>query len=73
MANSVVKVTDVKNEQTNDSLVLFIGEDGTVTPDQDTVETFLSEYCICDISTIAKCHVCCRAKKWPYKYTDNES
>lgn len=43
MANSIVKVTDVKNEQTNDSLVLFIGEDGIVTPDQDTVETFLSK------------------------------
>lgn len=46
MANSVVKVTDIKDDQLADSLILFVGEDGTVTPDQETVETFLSKYSI---------------------------
>lgn len=41
MANSVVKVSDIK-DQLSDSLFLLVGEDGTVTPDQDTVETYLS-------------------------------
>ncbi|CAH0557349.1 unnamed protein product [Brassicogethes aeneus] len=39
MANSVVKVTDA---MLNDSLLLLVGEDGTVTPDRETVETYLS-------------------------------
>lgn len=43
MAHSVVKVTDIKDDELNDSLLLLVGEDGTVTPDQDTVETFLSK------------------------------
>lgn len=43
MAHSVVKVTDIKDDDLNDSLLLLVGEDGTVTPDQDTVETFLSK------------------------------
>ncbi|XP_060518841.1 uncharacterized protein LOC132697387 isoform X2 [Cylas formicarius] len=41
MANSVVKVTDVKDD-INDSLLLLVGEDGTVMPDKETVEMFLS-------------------------------
>lgn len=44
MANSVVKVSDIKDDQLSDSLILLVGEDGTVTPDQETVETFLSKY-----------------------------
>lgn len=44
MANSVVKVTDIKDDQLSDSLILLVGEDGTVTPDQETVETYLSKY-----------------------------
>ncbi|KAJ8975229.1 hypothetical protein NQ317_014658 [Molorchus minor] len=43
MAHSVVKVTDIKDDELNDSLLLLVGEDGTVTPDQDTVETFLKQ------------------------------
>ncbi|XP_018574106.1 death-inducer obliterator 1-like isoform X2 [Anoplophora glabripennis] len=43
MAHSVVKVTDIKDDDLNDSLLLLVGEDGTVTPDQDTVETFLKQ------------------------------
>lgn len=39
MANSVVKVTD---DALNDSLFLLVGEDGTVTPDRKSVESFLS-------------------------------
>ncbi|CAG9824961.1 unnamed protein product [Phaedon cochleariae] len=44
MANSVVKVTDIRDDEldnVNNSLLLLVGEDGTVTPDQETVETFL--------------------------------
>lgn len=41
MSNSVVKVTDPHK---NDSLILVVGEDGTVTPDKDTVESYLSKY-----------------------------
>lgn len=44
MANSVVKVSDIKDDQLSDSLFLLVGEDGTVAPDQDTVETYLSKY-----------------------------
>lgn len=44
MANSVVKVTDIKDDQLSDSLFLLVGEDGTVTPNQDTVETYLSKF-----------------------------
>lgn len=40
MSNSVVKVTD---PTLNDSLFLLVGEDGTVTPDRQTVESFLSK------------------------------
>lgn len=40
MSNSVVKVTD---EALNDSLLLLVGEDGTVTPDKETVTTYLSK------------------------------
>ncbi|KAL3281806.1 hypothetical protein HHI36_005007 [Cryptolaemus montrouzieri] len=39
MANSVVTVTDA---MLNDSLLLLVGEDGTVTPDRETVETYLN-------------------------------
>lgn len=41
MANSIVTVTD---SMLNDSLLLLVGEDGTVTPDKETVETYLSKY-----------------------------
>lgn len=41
MSNSVVKVTE---SSLNDSLFLLVGEDGTVTPDRKTVESFLSKY-----------------------------
>lgn len=40
MAHSVVKVTDA---MLNDSLLLLVGEDGTVTPDRETVESYLSK------------------------------
>lgn len=40
MSNSVVKVTETP---INDSLILVIGEDGTVTPDKETVEAYLSK------------------------------
>ncbi|XP_057670798.1 uncharacterized protein LOC130902588 isoform X2 [Diorhabda carinulata] len=43
MANTVVKVSDIKDEELDDSLLLLVGEDGTVTPDQDTVETYLKQ------------------------------
>lgn len=43
MANSVVKVTDMKDDHLSESLVLLIGADGTVTPDQKTVESYLSK------------------------------
>ncbi|XP_050497701.1 death-inducer obliterator 1 isoform X2 [Diabrotica virgifera virgifera] len=43
MANSVVKVTDLRDEEINDSLMLLVGVDGTVTPDQETVETYLRQ------------------------------
>ncbi|KAG5896282.1 hypothetical protein JTB14_033575 [Gonioctena quinquepunctata] len=43
MAHSVVRVTDIKDEELDNSLLLLVGEDGTVTPDQDTVETFLKQ------------------------------
>lgn len=39
MANTVVKVTDA---MLNDSLLLLVGEDGTVTPDRDTVDKYLN-------------------------------
>ncbi|XP_044750195.1 death-inducer obliterator 1 isoform X2 [Coccinella septempunctata] len=39
MAHSVVKVTDA---MLNDSLLLLVGEDGTVTPDRETVENYLN-------------------------------
>lgn len=56
MANSVVKVTDIKDDPLNDSLILLVGEDGTVTPDQDTVESYLSKDGCFDRSTInSKC------------------
>ncbi|XP_066147349.1 death-inducer obliterator 1 isoform X2 [Euwallacea fornicatus] len=42
MANSVVKVTDVTDDSISDSLLLLIGKDGTVTPDKQTVENYLS-------------------------------
>lgn len=41
MSNSVVTVTE---PDVNDSLILVVGEDGTITPDKETVETYLSEY-----------------------------
>lgn len=40
MSNSVVKVSD---EALNDSLLLLVGEDGTVMPDKDTVTSYLSK------------------------------
>ncbi|XP_074031171.1 uncharacterized protein isoform X2 [Leptinotarsa decemlineata] len=43
MSNSVVRVTDIKDDELDNSLLLLVGEDGTVTPDQDTVETFLKQ------------------------------
>ncbi|XP_030765439.1 death-inducer obliterator 1 isoform X2 [Sitophilus oryzae] len=42
MANSIVKVTDVADDMINDSLLLLVNEDGTVTPDRRTVEDYLS-------------------------------
>ncbi|RZC42273.1 death-inducer obliterator 1 [Asbolus verrucosus] len=39
MSNSVVKVTD---SMLNDSLLLLVGEDGTVTPNKDVVEAYLN-------------------------------
>ncbi|KAL1497120.1 hypothetical protein ABEB36_008130 [Hypothenemus hampei] len=42
MANSVVKVTDITEDTINDSLLLLVGEDGTVTPDRQTVDKYLS-------------------------------
>jgi hypothetical protein len=39
MSNSVVKVTD---STLNDSLLLLVGEDGTVTPSKDVVEAYLT-------------------------------
>lgn len=44
MANSVVKVTDATNDAISDSLLLLVGEDGTVTPDRQTVDKYLSKY-----------------------------
>lgn len=41
MANSVVKVTDATNDAISDSLLLLVGEDGTVTPDRQTVDKYL--------------------------------
>lgn len=41
MSNSVVKVTESVDD---DSLYLFVGEDGTVTPDKESVEQFLSKF-----------------------------
>ncbi|CAG9854881.1 unnamed protein product [Phyllotreta striolata] len=43
MANSVVNVSDIKDEEADDGLLLLVGEDGTVTPDQDTVENYLRQ------------------------------
>lgn len=40
MSNSVVKVTD---STLSDSLFLLVGEDGTVTPSKDVVESYLSK------------------------------
>lgn len=53
MAHSVVKVTDIKDDELNDSLLLLVGEDGTVAPDQDTVETFLSKISQMSLLTIS--------------------
>ncbi|XP_063913585.1 death-inducer obliterator 1-like isoform X1 [Zophobas morio] len=39
MSNSVVKVTDATED---DSLLLLVGEDGTVTPSKDIVEAYLN-------------------------------
>jgi len=44
MANSVVKVTDATNDAISDSLLLLVGEDGTVTPDRQTVDKYLSKW-----------------------------
>lgn len=41
MSHSVVKVTENKP---TDSLLLVVSEDGTVTPDKETVESYLSKY-----------------------------
>lgn len=41
MSHSVVKVTESIDD---DSLYLLVGEDGTVTPDKETVEQYLSKY-----------------------------
>lgn len=43
MANSVIKVQDIKDDF-DDNLFLLMDSDGTVTPDQDTVETYLSKF-----------------------------
>lgn len=43
MSHSVVKVTESVD---SDGLYLLVGEDGTVTPDRETVEEYLSEYYI---------------------------
>ncbi|XP_050307605.1 death-inducer obliterator 1 isoform X2 [Anthonomus grandis grandis] len=43
MANSIVKVTDVNDDMISDSLLLLVGEDGTVTPDKKTVENYLKK------------------------------
>nr|CAH7749400.1 unnamed protein product [Callosobruchus chinensis] len=43
MANSVVKVSDIKDDGLDDNLFLLVGEDGTVAPDQDTVENYLKQ------------------------------
>nr|CAI5865175.1 unnamed protein product [Callosobruchus analis] len=43
MANSVVKVSDIKDDELDDNLFLLVGEDGTVAPDQDTVENYLKQ------------------------------
>lgn len=40
MSNSVVTVTEL---QVNDSLILVVGGDGSVIPDKDTVQTYLSK------------------------------
>lgn len=40
MSHSVVKVTESAED---DSLYLLVGEDGSVTPDKDTVQQYLSE------------------------------
>lgn len=41
MAHSVVKVTD---DDLSDRLLLVVDPDGTVTPDKETVQTYLSKY-----------------------------
>lgn len=46
MSNSVVRVTESAN---TDSLYLLVGEDGTVTPDRQTVESFLSKFFYCPL------------------------
>lgn len=51
MSNSVVKVTD---SALTDSLFLLVGEDGTVTPDRKTVETFLSKWSTLHYKSIIK-------------------
>ncbi|CAH1977659.1 unnamed protein product [Acanthoscelides obtectus] len=43
MANSVVKVSDIKDDALDDNLFLLVGEDGTVAPDQETVENYLKQ------------------------------
>lgn len=40
MAHSIVKVTD---GELSDRLLLVVDPDGTVTPDKETVRTYLSE------------------------------
>lgn len=41
MSHSVVKVTESTED---DRLYLLVGEDGSVTPDKETVDQFLSKY-----------------------------
>ena len=40
MSHSMVTVTD---DQANDGLVLFVAQDGTVCPDRQIVENYLSK------------------------------
>lgn len=41
MSHSVVKVTESTEDE---NLLLLVGEDGSVTPDKETVEQFLSKF-----------------------------
>lgn len=45
MSHSVVKVTESLED---DRLLMLVGEDGTVTPDRDTVDQFLSKCVWCN-------------------------